>query len=172
MGQPTLHLMLHDTKGLMVQPLSHTVVMSTIYCYNCVTVSSGTVVAWQWWHLAVLQYCCCVVLLVMLWCQEHDALGGEALFQTIAYYNSYSSGYTTTWKPDKRIGQALRNLLCGARPYVSIVWRSAICFYCVGLGHMFLLCGARPYVKSSQFQVNFNMFLLCGAQPYVSIMWC
>src|SRR6218665_2846134 len=23
----------------------------------------------------------------------------------------------------------------------------AICFYCVGLGHMFLLCGARPYVS-------------------------
>src|SRR6218665_1929559 len=36
-------------------------------------------------------------------------------------------------------------------PYVSIVWRSAICFYWlavgVGLGHMFLLCGARPYVS-------------------------
>src|SRR6218665_1980666 len=28
-------------------------------------------------------------------------------------------------------------LLCGARPYVSIVCRSAICFYCVALGHMF-----------------------------------
>src|SRR6218665_3220469 len=31
-------------------------------------------------------------------------------------------------------------LLYDPRPYVSIMWRSAICFYCVGLGHMFLLC--------------------------------
>src|SRR6218665_3694428 len=31
-------------------------------------------------------------------------------------------------------------LLCGARPYVYIVWRWAICFYYVELGHMFLLC--------------------------------
>src|SRR6218665_2599084 len=37
--------------------------------------------------------------------------------------------------------------LWGCGPYVSIVWRSAICFYCVALGHMFLLCGARPYVS-------------------------
>src|SRR6218665_3347082 len=49
-------------------------------------------------------------------------------------------------------------LLCGARPYVSIMWRSAICFYWlavgVGLGHMFLLVGCGR-----------------GAGPYVSIMW-
>jgi len=38
-------------------------------------------------------------------------------------------------------------LLCGAPPYVSIVWRSTICFYCVAVGHMFLLCGRRPYVS-------------------------
>src|SRR6218665_1439028 len=30
--------------------------------------------------------------------------------------------------------------LCGCGPYVSIVWLWTICFYCVGLGHMFLLC--------------------------------
>src|SRR6218665_1041759 len=38
----------------------------------------------------------------------------------------------------------------GARPYVSIMRRWAICLYWlavgVGLGHMFLLCGARLYV--------------------------
>src|SRR6218665_1829899 len=38
----------------------------------------------------------------------------------------------------------------GARPYVSIMRRWAICLYWlavgVGLGHMFLLCGAGPYV--------------------------
>src|SRR6218665_578927 len=46
-------------------------------------------------------------------------------------------------------------LLCGARPYVSIgwlwAWGSAIWFYYVPLGHMFLLVGcgrgARPYVS-------------------------
>ena len=36
-------------------------------------------------------------------------------------------------------------------PYVSIMWRWAICLYWfavgVGLGHMFLLCGARLYVS-------------------------
>src|SRR6218665_1722450 len=58
-----------------------------------------------------------------------------------------SSGISTGAEADKRIGQALRNLLCGARPYVSIGWCSAICFYCVVLGHMFLLCGAKPYVS-------------------------
>src|SRR6218665_1809297 len=46
----------------------------------------------------------------------------------------------------------------GAGPYVSIMWRSAICFYWlavgVGLGHMFLLVGCGR-----------------GAGPYVSIMW-
>src|SRR6218665_497726 len=39
----------------------------------------------------------------------------------------------------------------GARPYVSIMRRWAICLYWlavgVGLGHMFLLCGARLYVS-------------------------
>src|SRR6218665_2514074 len=39
----------------------------------------------------------------------------------------------------------------GARPYVSIMRRWAICLYwlavAVGLGHMFLLCGARRYVS-------------------------
>ena len=46
-------------------------------------------------------------------------------------------------------------LLCGARPYVSIgwlwAWGSAIWFYYVALGHMFVLVGcgrgARPYVS-------------------------
>src|SRR6218665_505940 len=52
-----------------------------------------------------------------------------------------SSDIRAAIKTDKRIGQALRNLLCGARPYVSIVWRS------VAVDHMFLLCGARPYVS-------------------------
>src|SRR6218665_3707623 len=37
-----------------------------------------------------------------------------------------SSGMTTTTRTDKRIGQALRNLLCG---------------------HMFLLCSCGPYVS-------------------------
>src|SRR6218665_3294762 len=31
-------------------------------------------------------------------------------------------------------------LLCGCGPYVSIVWRWAICFYWLAVGHMFLLC--------------------------------
>src|SRR6218665_1942625 len=39
----------------------------------------------------------------------------------------------------------------GARPYVSIMRRWAVCLYwlavCLGLGHMFLLCGARLYVS-------------------------
>src|SRR6218665_1685672 len=85
-----------------------------------------------------------------------------------------SSGISTGAGTDKRIGQALRNLLCGARPYVSIGWRSAICFYCVALGHMFLLCGARPYVSIGWLwawgsAICFycvalgHMFLLCGA---------
>src|SRR6218665_3724537 len=46
-------------------------------------------------------------------------------------------------------------LLCGAGPYVCIgwlcAWGSAICFYYVVLGYMFLLVGcahgARPYVS-------------------------
>src|SRR6218665_3156367 len=62
-----------------------------------------------------------------------------------------SSGISTGTTPNKRIGQALRNLLCGARPYVSIGSLWAICFYCVALGHMFLLVGcgrgARSYVS-------------------------
>src|SRR6218665_2413635 len=75
-------------------------------------------------------------------------------------------------------------VVCG--PYVSIVWRSAICFYYVRLGHMFLLCGARPYVSIGRLwawgsAICFywlavgvalgHMFLLCGARPYVSIGW-
>src|SRR6218665_2249632 len=76
-------------------------------------------------------------------------------------------GLTST---NKRIGQALRNLLCAARPYVSIgwlcAWRSAICFYCVGLGHMFLLCGARPYV-SIVWRSAICFYCMCG--PYVFI---
>src|SRR6218665_3356045 len=48
-------------------------------------------------------------------------------------------------------------LLCGAGPYVCIgwlcAWGSAICFYYVALGHMFLLVGCRR-----------------GARPYVSIV--
>src|SRR6218665_3238852 len=39
----------------------------------------------------------------------------------------------------------------GARPYVSIMRRWAVCLYWLavrlGLGHMFLLCGARLYVS-------------------------
>src|SRR6218665_3051390 len=62
-----------------------------------------------------------------------------------------SSDIRAVTTPNKRIGQALRNLLCGARPYVFIGWLWAICFYCVALGHMFLLVGcargARPYVR-------------------------
>src|SRR6218665_2854044 len=38
-------------------------------------------------------------------------------------------------------------LLFGCGPYVSIVWRSAICFYCVALRHMFLLCRSKTYVS-------------------------
>src|SRR6218665_3173443 len=71
-------------------------------------------------------------------------------------------------------------VVCG--PYVSIVWRSAICFYYVRLGHMFLLCGARPYVSIGRLwawgsAICFywlavgvglgHMFLLCGCGPYV-----
>src|SRR6218665_3832910 len=41
-------------------------------------------------------------------------------------------------------------LLCGARPYVSIVWRSAICFYCV--------CG--PYVFIGVCYESYHMFSL------------
>src|SRR6218665_2444156 len=63
---------------------------------------------------------------------------------------------------------------------------SAICFYCVVLGHMFLLCGARPYVSIGWLcawgsAICFywlavgvalgHMFLLCGAGPYVCIGW-
>src|SRR6218665_2974522 len=49
---------------------------------------------------------------------------------------------------------------------------SAICFYCVAVGHMFLLCGARPYVSIVWRSVAVDhMFLLCGARPYVSIVW-
>src|SRR6218665_1151690 len=55
-------------------------------------------------------------------------------------------------------------LLYGPRPYVSIVCPSAICFYCMTLGHMFLLCGARPYVSIVCVD---HMFLLCGCGPYV-----
>src|SRR6218665_1700602 len=62
----------------------------------------------------------------------------------------------------RRDGAAVARLLCGhmfvlvgcgrgARPYVSIMRRWAICLYWlavgVGLGHMFLLCGARLYVS-------------------------
>src|SRR6218665_1510031 len=58
----------------------------------------------------------------------------------------------------------------------------AICFYCVGLGHMFLLCGARPYVSIGwlwawgsalcfYYVALGYMFLLCGARRYVSIGW-
>src|SRR6218665_1899111 len=61
----------------------------------------------------------------------------------------------------------------------------AICFYCVGLGHMFLLCGARPYVSIGwlwawgsaicfYYAALGHMFLLVacgrGARPYVSIV--
>src|SRR6218665_3228510 len=77
-----------------------------------------------------------------------------------------SSGMTTARKTDKRIGQALRNLLCGAlfllcgrRPYVSIVWRSTICFYYVPVGHMFLLC-ARSAICFYWVALG-HMFLLC-----------
>src|SRR6218665_39845 len=75
-------------------------------------------------------------------------------------------------------------LLFGCVPYVSIVWRSTICFYCVALDHMFLLFARRPYVSivcDHMFlticfycvrpYVSDHMFLLCGARPYVSIVW-
>src|SRR6218665_556327 len=79
--------------------------------------------------------------------------------------NHKSSGITANTSADKRISQALRNLLCGA------LWLWTICFYCVGLGHMFLLCGARPYVSIVWRSVAVDhMFLLCGARPYVSIV--
>src|SRR6218665_914190 len=69
-----------------------------------------------------------------------------------------SSDMTANTSANKRIGQALRNLLCGARPYVSIgwvwAWGSAICFYYAALGHMFLLAGCGR-----------------GARAYVSIGW-
>src|SRR6218665_1674296 len=104
-----------------------------------------------------------------------------------------SSGYKAATKTNKRIGQALRNLLCGARPYVSIgwlwAWGSAICFYYAALGHMFLLVGcgrgARPYVSigwlcawGSAIWFYYvplrHMFVLVGcglgARPYVSIV--
>src|SRR6218665_2567632 len=74
----------------------------------------------------------------------------------------------------------------GARPYVSIMRRWAICYYWlavgVGLGHMFVLVGcgrgARPYVSIMRrwaiclywLAVGVglgHMFLLCGAGPYV-----
>src|SRR6218665_4054038 len=99
-----------------------------------------------------------------------------------------SSGYTDSTRTDKRIGQAWRRpvchmfLLCGARPYVSIVWRSAICFYClalcscgpyvsivwrsaicfycVALGHMFLLCVCGPYVFIGDCYESYHMFSL------------
>src|SRR6218665_2472 len=77
----------------------------------------------------------------------------------------------------------------GARPYGSIMWRSAICFYWlavgVGLGHMFLLCGARAYVCIGwlwawRWAICFYwlavrvalgyMFVLVGCGPYVSIV--
>src|SRR6218665_1499863 len=84
-------------------------------------------------------------------------------------------------------------LLCGARPYVSIMCRWAICFYYVPLGHMFLLVGcgraAGPYVSIGWLwawgsAICFywlavgvalgHMFLLVGcargARPYVSIV--
>src|SRR6218665_1318555 len=82
-------------------------------------------------------------------------------------------------------------LLFGCGPYVSIVWRSTICFYCVALDHMFLLCGRRPYVSivcdhmflticfivcdHMFLTICFycvalgHMFLLCGLKTYVSI---
>src|SRR6218665_1981520 len=58
---------------------------------------------------------------------------------------------------------------------------SAICFYCVALGHMFLLCGARPYVSIGRLwawgsAICFycmtlgHMFLLYDPRPYVSIV--
>src|SRR6218665_351582 len=59
-------------------------------------------------------------------------------------------------------------LLCGARPYVSIVWRSTICFYYVPVGHMFLLFGCGPYVSivwrstiCFYYVALGHMFLLC-----------
>src|SRR6218665_1590274 len=74
-------------------------------------------------------------------------------YMYILRYMCVSSGLRAGATPNKRIGQAWRQPVChmfllfGWGPYVSIVWRSAICFYCVALGHMFLLCGARPYVS-------------------------
>src|SRR6218665_905886 len=76
-----------------------------------------------------------------------------------------SSGYTGTIKTKesaRRDGGARllcghMFLLCGAAPYVSIgwlwAWGSAICFYYVALGYMFVLVGCRR-----------------GARPYVSIV--
>src|SRR6218665_3845880 len=84
-----------------------------------------------------------------------------------------SSDIRAVTTPNKRIGQALRNLLCGARPYVSIGWLWAICFYCVALGHMFLLAccwrGARPYV-SIMWRWAICLYCMCG--PYVFIGDC
>src|SRR6218665_3333088 len=61
----------------------------------------------------------------------------------------------------------------GARPYVSIMCRWAICLYwlAVGmaLGHMFLLCGARPYV-SIVWRSAMCFYCMCG--PYVFICDC
>src|SRR6218665_367140 len=69
-----------------------------------------------------------------------------------------SSDIRAGTEADKRIGQALRNLLCGA------LWLWTICFYCVGLGHMFLLCGALWLWTICFYCVGLgHMFLLCGA---------
>src|SRR6218665_1768352 len=50
------------------------------------------------------------------------------------------------------VGVALGHmfLLCDARPYVSIVWRAAICFYC--------MCG--PYVFIGDCYESYHMFSL------------
>src|SRR6218665_3356934 len=68
-------------------------------------------------------------------------------------------------------------LLFGCGPYVSIVWRSTICFYYVPVGHMFLLFGCGPYVSIVwRSTICFycvalgHMFLLCGLKTYVSIL--
>src|SRR6218665_922231 len=87
----------------------------------------------------------------------------------------------------RRDGAAVARLLCGhmfvlvgcgrgARPYVSIMRRWAICLYWlavgVGLGHMVLLCDARPCVSIGwlcawRWAICFywlavgHMFLLC-----------
>src|SRR6218665_2434172 len=84
-------------------------------------------------------------------------------------------------------------LLCGCRPYVSIVWPSvfivwvksicyesyhllqnhllvgaslsAICFYCVGQNRLFLLCGSKPSARPSVMSHTICLSVCCKFVP-------